>query len=111
MNRIGQLKHVTVWLVLLGFLCGMMGPSVSFAKIYREIETEGDPLDGLDSPEGSSGSSGDSGGVPPESSAPFKVIFIPFSNEIGLYWVAPEYFDFLYDNYSEELVVRWRASR
>ena len=56
MNRIGQLKHVTVWLVLLGFLCGMMGPSDSFAKVDRKIDTEGDPGDGADREGGSGGS-------------------------------------------------------
>jgi hypothetical protein len=65
MNRIGQFKHVTVWLVLLGFLCGMMGPSVSYAKVYREIDTEGDPGDGNEFVGGSG--SGDSGEFPPPS--------------------------------------------
>ncbi len=77
MNRIGQLKHVTVWLVLLGFLCGMMGPSVSFAKVYLEIDTEGDPGDGNEFVGGSG--SGDSGEVPPPSSivsARDKIFFV-----------------------------------
>ena len=73
MQGIGQLKHVTVWLVLLGFLCGVMGPSVSFAKVYRDIDTEGDPGDG-DGKEGAAGSGIYTDGVLDQS---------PLFNDIG----------------------------
>ena len=83
MKCIGQLKFVTVWLVLLGFLCAMMAPSVSYAKVDREIDTEGDPGDGLQD-EGGSGSSS----APLESPALVDNFWLAFGSQpslVGIY--------------------------
>lgn len=55
MRRFGHVNSVTVWLVLLGFLCGMLVPGVSLARMNRQIETEGDPGDGFGFSGGNSG--------------------------------------------------------
>ena len=85
MQGIGQLKHVTVWLVLLGFLCGVMGPSVSFAKVYRDIDTEGDPGDGDELVRDGAGGGSDGGLVPPSEPSSiekslFHIQLIPVSS-------------------------------
>ncbi len=69
MRVLKQMRTVTVWLVLLGFLCGMTVPSVVIAKEYRRVDTEGDPLDGDGiEGEGSSGSGlGDDGDSRPQA--------------------------------------------
>ena len=41
-------RIITVWLVLLAFLCAMIVPSMALAKKDMTIATEGDPGDGMD---------------------------------------------------------------
>ena len=48
-------RIVAVWLVLLAFLCCTMVPSLAVASKDMEIESEGDPEDGLDSSGGGGG--------------------------------------------------------
>ena len=56
-----QSRIITVWLVLLAFLCCMMVPSIALAKKDMVIATEGDPTDGLDNTGGGGSGSLDPG--------------------------------------------------
>lgn len=58
LNRLGQLKPWTVWILLLGFLLVAVAPPSAWARVDRKIATEGDPGDG-DEYDGGGGSSGD----------------------------------------------------
>ena len=87
MKCFGQLKTATVWLVLLGFLCGMMVPSVVMGKVFRDIDMEGDPGDGNESSSGGgdgliiSSESSDAAGVSSPSSEfrlDYQVVFVRF---------------------------------
>lgn len=64
-------RIVTVWLVLLAFLCGMIVPSLALANQDMTIDTEGDPTDGFGAAGGGGGSlidDGDQSSVNPDGS-------------------------------------------
>jgi hypothetical protein len=65
-------RILAVWLVLFAFLCGMVVPSVTLAKVDMVIATEGDPTDGLGAAGGGGdglGGDGDGQSVGPASEA------------------------------------------
>jgi len=61
MKRNENLKNLTGWLLLLGFVCTLMVPSLASASVKRRNGNEGDPGDGNES----TGGSGSGGGVLP----------------------------------------------